>query len=80
MLLTRLLNACHHFPGFVYHRARLCAHAKTIEIEVRPRHGSRARCLGCRRSAPGYDQLAVRRFEFIPIWGFADRLRHAIRP
>jgi len=79
MLVTRLLNACHHFPGFVYQRARLCADAKTIEIEVRPRHGSKARCSGCRRSAPGYDQLAMRRFEFIPIWGFAVMLLYSMR-
>ena len=79
MLITRLLNACHHFPGFVYPRARLCEDAKTIEIDVRPRHGSKARCSGCSRPAPGYDQLAVRRFEFIPIWGFAVVLRYAMR-
>ena len=28
MLLTRLLNACHHFLGFVYAGARLCAAEK----------------------------------------------------
>ena len=47
MLLTRLLNACHHFPGFVYAGARLIEARKTIEIEVRPRRGSKARCSGC---------------------------------
>ena len=57
----------------------MCADAKTIEIEVRPRHGSKARCSGCRRSAPGYDQLAMRRFEFIPIWGFAVMLLYSMR-
>ena len=79
MLLTRLLNACHRFPGFVYERARLCERSKTIEIEVRPRRGSKARCSGCSRAASGYDQLAVRRFEFIPIWGFAVVLLYAMR-
>jgi transposase len=79
MLLTRLLNACHRFPGFVYERARLCERSKTIEIDVRPRRGSKARCSGCSRPARGYDQLAVRRFEFIPIWGFAVVLLYAMR-
>ena len=74
-----MLNACHHFPGFVYQQARLCADTKTIEIEVRPRQGAKARCSGCRRSASGYDQLGVRRFEFIPIWGFAVMLLYAMR-
>lgn len=79
MLLTRLLNACHHFPGFVYERARLNEASQTIEIDVRPRRGSKARCSGCNRRAPGYDQLAQRRFEFIPIWGFAVVLLYAMR-
>jgi transposase len=79
MLLTRLLNACHHFPGFVYERARLNECAKTIEIEVRPRQGSKGHCSGCSRPAPGYDQLGLRRFEFIPIWGFAVVLLYSMR-
>src|SRR3974377_1393975 len=57
MLLTRLLNACHHFPGFVYTSARLVEVSKRIEIEVRPRVGSKALCSGCEKPARGYDQL-----------------------
>jgi transposase len=79
MLLTRLLNACHHFPGFVYGTARLCTHSNTIEIEVRARKGSRACCSGCHKPARGYDQLPQRRFEFIPIWGFAVFLLYSMR-
>ena len=79
MLLTRLLNACHHFPGFVYASARLIEARKTIEIEVRPRVGSPAHCSGCARSAPGYDQLPLRRFQFIPVWGFAVELLYRMR-
>jgi len=33
---------------------------------VRPRKGSAAICSRCHQTAPGYDQLAERRFEFIP--------------
>jgi len=79
MLLTRLLNACHHFPGFVYHAAHLREASQTIEIKVRPRRGSRPRCSGCGRRCSGYDQLAERRFEFIPVWGFAVVLLYAMR-
>jgi len=79
MLITRLLNACHHFPGFVYEGARLCEATQTIEVDVRPRRGSRPRCSGCGQPARGYDQLTVRRFEFIPIWGFAVVLLYAMR-
>ncbi len=79
MLLTRLLNACHHFPGFVYDDARLDQATQTIEIEVRPRRGSKPRCSGCGLPATGYDQLSERRFEFIPVWGFAVWLLYRMR-
>ncbi len=42
---------------------------KSIEVAVRPRKGSTAVCSRCHLPAPGYDQLAERRFEFIPLWG-----------
>jgi hypothetical protein len=35
MLLARLLNACHHFPGFVYAAVRLIEATATIEVDVR---------------------------------------------
>jgi transposase len=79
MLLTRLLNACHHFPGFVYAGARLDVASNAIEVEVRPRRGSKARCSGCHQPARGYDQLTPRRFEFIPLWGFAVVLLYCMR-
>ncbi|HEX4810556.1 MAG TPA: hypothetical protein VH325_16580 [Bryobacteraceae bacterium] len=39
-------------------------------MAVRLRKGSAAVCSRCDRTAPGYDQLTERRFEFIPLWGF----------
>ena len=53
--------------------------AKTIEIDVRPRQGSKPRCSGSSKPAPGYDHLCERRFEFIPIWGFAVVLLYCMR-
>lgn len=46
-MLARLLNACHHFPGFVYAAVRLIAATSTIEVDVRPRRGSKAQCSCC---------------------------------
>jgi len=46
---------------------------------VRPRAGSRANCSDCAQPAPGYDQLPLRRFEFIPVWGFAVELLYRMR-
>lgn len=79
MLLIRLLNACHHFPGFVYERARLRGELNTIEVQVRSRRGSRPRCSSCQRAGAGYDRLTERRFEFIPLWGYAVVLLYAMR-
>ena len=78
-MLTRLLNACHHFPGFVYATARLIEASSTIEIDVRPRRGSKPRCSCCGKTAAGYDVLPVRRFEFIPIWGYVVQLLYCMR-
>jgi hypothetical protein len=36
-------------------------------------------CSRCHQPAPGYDQLAERRFEFIPLWGFFVLLPGAMR-
>jgi transposase len=70
MELITILNRCHRFSGFVYQHAHFSADKKSIEVAVRPRKGSAAVCSRCHRTAPGYDQLAERRFEFIPLWGF----------
>jgi transposase len=79
MELTTILNRCHRFRGFVYEHARFSADKKSIEVVVRPRKGSAAVCSRCHLPAPGYDQLAERRFEFIPLWGFLVFLLYAMR-
>ncbi len=79
MELITILNRCHRFRGFVYHQARFSSDHKSIEIAVRPRKGSAAICSRCHQPAPGYDQLAERRFEFIPFWGFFVFLLYSMR-
>lgn len=77
--LITILNRCHRFPSFVYHQARFSSDHKSIEIAVRPRKGSTAICSRCHQPAPGYDQVAERRFEFIPFWGFLVSLLYTMR-
>jgi transposase len=79
MELITILNRCHRFRGFVYQHAHFSADKKSIEVAVRPRKGSAAVCSRCHLPAPGYDQLAERRFEFIPIWGFLVFLLYTMR-
>jgi len=77
--LITILNRCHRFSGFVYQQARFSADHKSIEIDVRPRKRSAAVCSRCHQTAPGYDQLPERRFEFIPFWGFLVFLLYSMR-
>ena len=79
MELITILNRCHRFRGFVYHHDRFSPDKKSIEVSVRPRKGSGAICSRCHQPAPGYDQLAERRFEFIPLWGFFVFFLYAMR-
>src|ERR1700730_1536541 len=72
MELITILNGDHRFRVFVYQHAHISADKKSIEVAVRPRKGSAAVCSRCHLPAPGYDQLAERRFEFIPLWGFSS--------
>jgi len=79
MELITILNRCHHFRGFVYQHARFSADHNSIEISVRARKGSAAICSRCHQTVPGHDQLAERRFEFIPFWVFFVFLLYAMR-
>src|SRR5262249_45172756 len=79
MELTTILNRCYRFRGFVYEHARFSTDKKSIEVVLRPRKGSAPLCSRCHLPAPGYDQLAERRFEFIPLWGFFVFLLYAMR-
>jgi transposase len=79
MRLISILNQCHHFPGFVNETAHICHDSKSIEINVRARQGSKGKCSSCDRPGPTYDHLGVRRFEFVPFWGFAVFLLYRMR-
>jgi transposase len=79
MRLITLLNHCERFSGFVYEKARLCQESRAIEIEMRPRRGSKPVCSGCHERGTTYDHLRVRRFEFVPLWGFMVLLLYCMR-
>jgi transposase len=80
MKLITLLNRCYHFKGFVYESARLGKGPQnSVEVRVRVRRGSRPYCAGCGERCAGYDRLPERRFEFIPVWGFAVFFLYARR-
>lgn len=80
MQLKTILNRVQRHRSFVYGSARLIDRSGlAIEVEVRARANARARCSGCGRPGPGYDRLAARRFEFVPLWGIRVFLVYAMR-
>ena len=80
MQLKTLLDRVRKHPSFVYEGVRLIEHPRlAIKVEIRPRANARARCSRCARAAPGYDTLAVRRFEFVPLWHIPVVFLYAMR-
>lgn len=74
MLVKTILNHCQKFKCFVYGKVRFVPHGalSCLEVEVKPRKGSAAVCSCCHQAAPCYDcAKEPRRFEFVPLWGFA---------
>jgi transposase len=80
MHLKTILNLVQRYPGFVFCGFELTdIFTKTLEVEIRPRVGSRPTCSKCNEKGPGYDTLETRRFEFIPLWGIAVVFLYAMR-
>lgn len=81
MQLKTILNSVEKYKSFVYSDARW-SKGKTgceIEFEVQPRKNSKAICSGCGKKRPGYDRLAARRFEYVPLWAIPVFLVYAMR-
>ena len=77
MQVKTLLNRVHEVKGFVYGKVRFVN--DWIEVEVRPRKGSRPICSSCGQAGPGYDTLAPRHFHFVPLWAINVILVYAMR-
>ena len=81
MQVKTILNRVQKFKSFVYTGMRWAGGGDTpeLEVEVAERANGRARCSGCGGRRPGYDRLAARRFEFVPLWGIPVFLVYAPR-
>lgn len=77
MQVKTVLNRVHKIKGFVYEKVRFVG--EHIEVEVRPRKGSRPICAGCGIRGPGYDTLWERHFKFVPLWAIGVALVYAMR-
>jgi len=67
MHLKTILNRICKFKRFVYGNCYF-NDAEELIIELSPRKNSQAICSNCKASAPVYDHLTARKFEFIPIF------------
>lgn len=68
--------------GFFYEKVRWekSEEGDILEVEVRPRKNSKVICSVCKRPGPTYDTAkSSRRFEFIPLWGYAVVLLYRMR-
>jgi transposase len=81
MQLKTILNHVERHKSFVYQDARWAdPETKTaIEIPIQARANGRAICSGCGQTAPGYDRLDERRFEFVPLWQIAVYFVYTMR-
>ncbi len=70
MQLKTILNRVQKHSSFVYTDARFVeGEPPELEVDIRPRVGSRAACSGCGKRAATYDTQSPRRFQFVPLWG-----------
>ncbi|MGH8296448.1 MAG: ISL3 family transposase [Steroidobacteraceae bacterium] len=80
LVLKTLLNHVERLKGFVYESSHLIeGRVPRIEIQVRARERSRGACSHCQKTAPGYDRLPERQFQFVPLWGIPTSFRYAPR-
>ncbi len=70
MQLKTILNHVEKYKSFVFEKDSLITDEDGLhlDVQVRPRANSRPICSGCRQPAPGYDKLAERRFQYVPLW------------
>ena len=68
MQVKTILNRIQKYKSFVYGAVRFidAADEPHIEVDMWHRANSKPVCSGCGGCRPGYDRLAVRRFEFVP--------------
>lgn len=82
MQLQTILNRVEKYKSFVYGKIRFREGTDgrlELEVRVRSRVNSRPICSGCRKKGPGYDRLAARRFEFVPLWGIGVFFVYGLR-
>lgn len=79
MQLKTILNHVEKQKGFVYTHARFSEDGSSILVDIQPHGRSRPVCSGCGKKGAGYDRLAPRHFEFVPLWAIPVFFVYAMR-
>lgn len=81
MHLKSIINRVERHKCFVYKHVRFVDGLVEpgLEVEIEPWANSRTICSGCGKKRPGYDRLAPRRFQFVPLWNIAVFLVYAMK-
>lgn len=81
MQLQTILNRVQRHKSFVYGRAQFREEGErlALDVAIESRANGRPICSGCGQAGPGYDRLAARRFQFVPLWGIAVFFTYALR-
>lgn len=71
MQIGTLLNYVEKIKSFVYRDVKLvdAFPEPRLEVRIEARANGRPVCSGRGRAGPGYDRLAEREFEYVPLWG-----------
>ena len=72
MRIETILNNCQKFKSFVNKEVKWSIEAKEkcIDVVIEPRKNGHAICSCCHKVAGCYDKQDIRRFEFVPLWGY----------
>jgi len=81
MLIKTLLNQISKFKHFVFQNGRFeqTDTGQIIIVEIQPRANSKATCSRCEKPSSTYDHIGVRRFQYVPLWGFPVYFEYNMR-
>jgi transposase len=81
MRIQTLLNKVHPLKSFIYEECRLDLrnNEEVLVATIRPRKNGKVICSGCLKQRKSYDKLAIRQFEFVPLWNIRFALEYQMR-
>ena len=81
MRIQTMLNYVQKCKSFVYTHVKFLKRRgqPALIVTVESRKNSKPICSGCHSKSSGYDRLATRTFEFVPLWGIPVYLSYRMR-